>query len=163
MVPDAHPASCAAVTDSFSGKLSGWGVALTIPSGSNVGTAIPLLTVCACLAYNGTGFVYVFMPYPSVITSCSCDCHEKTRWTICVWPNTEAGTAVTQWLRCCATNRKVAGSIPDGVIGIFHWHNPYPTAFPYGNGMVLHFYQQQESSTTKTVHKVINKGLKMYV
>ena len=25
-------------------------------------------------------------------------------------------------------------------------NNPYPTAFPYGNGMVLHFYQQQESS-----------------
>ena len=31
-----------------------------------------------------------------------------------------AGTAVAQWLRCCATNRKVAGSIPGGVIGIFH-------------------------------------------
>ena len=29
------------------------------------------------------------------------------------------GTAVAQWLRCCATNQKVAGSIPDGVIGIF--------------------------------------------
>ena len=43
------------------------------------------------------------------------------------------------------------------------WYNPYPTAFPYGNGMVLHFYQQQESSTTKSVHKVINKGLKTYV
>ena len=45
------------------------------------------------------------------------------------------------------------------------WCNiiPYPTAFPYGNGMVLHFYQQQESSTTKTVYKVINKGLKAYV
>ena len=41
--------------------------------------------------------------------------------------------------------------------------NPYPTAFPYGNGMVLHFYQQQESSTTKTVHKIINMGLKTYV
>ena len=41
--------------------------------------------------------------------------------------------------------------------------NPYPTAFPYGNGMVLHFYQQQESSTTKNVHKVINKGFKAYV
>ena len=40
---------------------------------------------------------------------------------------------------------------------------PYPTALPYGNGMVLHFYQQQESSTTKIVHKVINKGLKAYV
>ena len=31
--------------------------------------------------------------------------------------------AVAQWLRRCATNRKAAGSIPDGVIGIFHWHN----------------------------------------
>ena len=41
--------------------------------------------------------------------------------------------------------------------------NPYPIAFPYGNGMFLHFYQQQESSTTKTVHRVINKGLKTYV
>jgi hypothetical protein len=30
------------------------------------------------------------------------------------------GTAVAQWLRYCATNRKVAGSISDGVIGIFH-------------------------------------------
>jgi hypothetical protein len=27
---------------------------------------------------------------------------------------------VAQWLRYCATNRKVAGSIPEGVIGIFH-------------------------------------------
>ena len=30
------------------------------------------------------------------------------------------GTAVAQWLRCCATNRKVAVSIPDGVTGNFH-------------------------------------------
>ena len=29
------------------------------------------------------------------------------------------GTAVAQWLRCCATNRKVAGSIPDGVMEFF--------------------------------------------
>ena len=28
------------------------------------------------------------------------------------------------WLRHYATSRKVAGSIPIGVIGIFHWHNP---------------------------------------
>ena len=48
------------------------------------------------------------------------------------------------------------------ILTIVH-DNPYPTAFPYGNGMVLHFYQQQECSTTKTVHKVINKGLKTYV
>jgi hypothetical protein len=32
--------------------------------------------------------------------------------------------AVAQWLRHCAINQKVVGSIPDGVIGIFHWHNP---------------------------------------
>ena len=30
------------------------------------------------------------------------------------------GTAVAQWLRCCATNQKVAGSIPAGVIGNFN-------------------------------------------
>jgi len=29
------------------------------------------------------------------------------------------GTAVAQWLRCCATNRKVACFIPDGVSGFF--------------------------------------------
>ena len=29
------------------------------------------------------------------------------------------GTAVAQWLRCCATNRKVVGSIPVGVGGFF--------------------------------------------
>jgi len=39
---------------------------------------------------------------------------------ICVCVCGGGGTAVAQWLRCCATNRKVAGSIPDGVIGIFH-------------------------------------------
>ena len=30
------------------------------------------------------------------------------------------GTRWRSWLRYCATSRKVAGSIPDGVIGIFH-------------------------------------------
>ena len=29
------------------------------------------------------------------------------------------GTAVAQWIRCCATNRKVAGSIPAAVSGLF--------------------------------------------
>jgi len=31
--------------------------------------------------------------------------------------NTKKGTAIAQWLRCCATNRKVAGSIPVGFSG----------------------------------------------
>ena len=42
-------------------------------------------------------------------------------WLNCI---TSEGTAVAQWLRCCATNRKVTGSIPGGVMEIFHWHNP---------------------------------------
>ena len=63
-------------------------------------------------------------------------------------------------LHCTAriTNIWINNATPKNVYII-----PYPTAFPYGNGMVLHFYQQQESSTTKTVNKVINKGLKTYV
>ena len=32
----------------------------------------------------------------------------------------------------CATSRKAAGSIPDGVIGIFHWHNPSGRTVPPG-------------------------------
>jgi len=43
------------------------------------------------------------------------------------------GTAVAQWLRCCATNRKVAGSIPNGVIGIFHSHNPSDRTMALGS------------------------------
>jgi len=35
--------------------------------------------------------------------------------------NVETALSQTvQWLRHCATNLKVAGSIPAGVIGIFH-------------------------------------------
>jgi hypothetical protein len=30
-----------------------------------------------------------------------------------------SGTAAAQWIRFCATNRKVAVSIPDGVVGFF--------------------------------------------
>ena len=39
---------------------------------------------------------------------------------VCVCVCVLGGGAVAQWLRCCATNWKVAGSIPDGVIGNFH-------------------------------------------
>ena len=34
------------------------------------------------------------------------------------------GTRWRSWLRHCSTSRKVAVSIPDGVIRIFNWHNP---------------------------------------
>jgi hypothetical protein len=44
---------------------------------------------------------------------------------------------VAQWLRYCATNRKVAGSIPDGVIGIFHWHNASDRTMALGSTQPL--------------------------
>ena len=36
-----------------------------------------------------------------------------------------------------ATSRKVAGSIPDGVIGIFHWHNPSGRIIALGSTQTL--------------------------
>ena len=36
-------------------------------------------------------------------------------WARCWWRS---------WLRHCAISQKVVGSIPEGVIGIFLWHNP---------------------------------------
>jgi len=38
--------------------------------------------------------------------------------------STRWDTRWRSWLRHCDKVRKVAGSIPDYVIGIFHWHNP---------------------------------------
>jgi hypothetical protein len=35
------------------------------------------------------------------------------------------GTAVAQWLSYSTTDQKVADSIPDGVIGIFHSHTSF--------------------------------------
>ena len=80
-------------------------------------------------------------------------------------------TASSGWNSNTQNSRKnfldCKNRIVDGCLGSVGTNsdviNPYPTVFPYGNGMVLHFYQQQESSTTKTVHRVINKGLKAYV
>ena len=74
---------------------------------------------------------------------------------------------LTLYTRCRINRYRYNRVVPDTVVFWLELFalliNPYPTAFPYGNGMVPHFYQQQESSTTKTVHKVINKGLKAYV
>ena len=46
--------------------------------------------------------------------------HPNAHVSNLTYPLALLGTAVAQWLRWCATNRKVAGSIPAGVIGIFH-------------------------------------------
>ena len=47
------------------------------------------------------------------------------------------GTSVALWLRCCATNWKVTGSIPDGFIGIFHWHNTSDRTMALGSTQPL--------------------------
>jgi len=47
------------------------------------------------------------------------------------------GTRWRNWLRHCATSRQVVGSIPDGVIGIFHWHNPSDRTMALGSTQPL--------------------------
>jgi hypothetical protein len=37
------------------------------------------------------------------------------------------------WLRHCTTNRKVVGSIPNGVSGFFHRHNPFGRTMALGS------------------------------
>jgi hypothetical protein len=44
---------------------------------------------------------------------------------------------VAQWLRYRATNRKVAGSIPESVIEIFHSHNPCDRTMALGSTQPL--------------------------
>ena len=41
------------------------------------------------------------------------------------------------WFRHCVTSRKAAGSITDGVIGIFHWHNPLGRTVALGSTQLL--------------------------
>jgi len=51
---------------------------------------------------------------------------------ICVKVYSKRGTRLCSWLRSCATSRKVAGSISDGVIEIFLWHNPSGSSMALG-------------------------------
>jgi hypothetical protein len=53
-------------------------------------------------------------------------CNSASQLLACIWKrfSVSRGHAVAQGLKHCASNRKVAGSIPNGVIGIFNWHNP---------------------------------------
>ena len=53
------------------------------------------------------------------------------------FPSRYGGTRWSSWLRHCATSRKVAGSIPDGVIGIFHWYNPSGRTMALGSTQPL--------------------------
>jgi hypothetical protein len=52
-------------------------------------------------------------------------------------PIVQGGTAVAQWLRYCATNQKVAGSIPDGVMECFIDINPSDRTMALGSTQPL--------------------------
>jgi hypothetical protein len=54
------------------------------------------------------------------------------------------GSTVAQWLRYCATNQKVAGSIPNCVIGIFHWHKSFWSHYGPGVGSASNRNEYQE-------------------
>jgi len=49
------------------------------------------------------------------------------------------------WLSRCTTSRNVAGSIPDGVSGIFNWRNPS------GRTMALRSTQPLTAMSTKNI------------
>jgi len=52
-------------------------------------------------------------------------------------PSGPLGTAIAQWLRCCATNRKVAGSIVAGASGFFIDRNPPDCTMALGSTQPL--------------------------
>jgi len=54
------------------------------------------------------------------------------------------GNAVAQWLMCCATNRKVAGSIPAGVSGTFIEIKPLSSHYGPGVDSVSSRNEYQE-------------------
>ena len=54
------------------------------------------------------------------------------------------GTAVAQWLRYCAANRKVAGSIPAGVSRFFIDIKSFPSHHGPGVGSAFNRNEYQE-------------------
>jgi hypothetical protein len=69
-----------------------------------------------------------------------CTCLSCFSWLHCIF----RGTRWRSWLWHCATSRKVAGSIPGVVIGIFHWHNPFGRTLALGLTQPLNRNEYQE-------------------
>ena len=73
---------------------------------------------------------------PTKVCNCHVPCPMVSYWVTyyLFWVRLRVfrGTRWRSWLRDCATSRKVAGSIPDGVTGIFHWQSFRPQ---YGPGV----------------------------
>ena len=77
------------------------------------------LTLAAVSTWRNVRFLYavrLFFKTESIV----CSIIRVLTW----YPSCYNVTPWRSWLRHCVTRREVAGSIPDYVIGIFHWHNP---------------------------------------
>jgi len=83
---------------------------------------------------NWINFIYAKYPYYCLFFQDVCSsqgfrpkivsvCHVFHLYCMCYPPSHNFVTLVDCW-GLSATSWKVAGSIPDGFIGIFHWHNP---------------------------------------
>ena len=60
------------------------------------------------------------------------------------------------WFRHCATSLKIVGSIPDGVIGISHWHNPSSNRNKYQeyeNCALLRYYAASSGNSLPDIPK----------
>jgi len=66
-----------------------------------------------------------------------------------IWKKTKRSTFDKRGMHC-ATIREVAGSIPDGVVGIFHWHNPS------GRTMALGLTQPLTEISTRDISLGVN-------
>jgi len=71
-------------------------------------------------------------------------------WITLVYIYIYRGTRWRRWLRHCATSWKAAGSIPDDVIDIFHWHNPS------GRTMALGLTQSLTEMSTRNISWGVN-------
>jgi hypothetical protein len=73
--------------------------------------------LCACTETNPSKREIMFWEVRSPVAFTSVAILGLVLWI--AW-----GTWWCSWLRHCATSQKLAGSVPVGVSGIFHWHNP---------------------------------------
>ena len=87
------------------------------------------------MSHNTTKEIYPVLTYYT-----TCGKYTTKKWQQLIL------TALAQWLRCCATNWKVDGSIPDGVAGIFHLRNPSNRIMALGWTQPLTEYEYQEYS-----------------
>jgi hypothetical protein len=90
------------------------------------------LPICCCSSYKDLKLLW-----RKTTNQCVCVCGHDSSWHYGSALARERGTAVAEWLRYCATNQKVAGSIPDGVMEFFIYINPSDRTMALGSTQPL--------------------------